>query len=136
MKEEYPTLSVKERDRRWSKLRDLMKKEKIDCLLVAGLRSREQLDRYITNDSRGGFVIFPIEGEPISLLPMTNGFSHLESVRRGEHPWIGEVRTGLRPFSQILVSVIKELGYDKSTIGIVGLKGIGTERDGFRTVYG
>ncbi|MDH5443545.1 MAG: peptidase, partial [Hadesarchaea archaeon] len=69
MEEEYPTLSLKERDRRWINLRELMKKEKMDCLVVAGLRSREQFDRYITNDLSGGFVIFPIEGEPISLLP-------------------------------------------------------------------
>ncbi len=128
MEEEYPTLSLKERDRRWKKLRELMKKEKMDCLVVAGLRSREQFDRYITNDLSGGFVIFPIEGEPISLLPTIYDItSHWESVRRGEQPWISDVRVG----PQALVSVIKELGYDKSNIGVVGLGGSGRERGGW-----
>ena len=130
LEEEYPTLSLKERDRRWRKLRELMKKEKMDCLVVAGLRSREQLDRYITNDITGGFVIFPIEGEPI-LLFFSNDFitSHWESMRRGEQVWVSDVRVG--PLREALVSVIKELDYDKSNIGVVGLGGLGREPEGW-----
>ena len=136
MKEEYPTLSLKERDRRWRNLRELMKKEKIDCLLVAGLRSREQLDLYISNGvSSGGFVIFPIEGEPISLYPFNEvKISHWESVRRGEQLWINDVRVH-RPLGEGLALVIKELGYDKSDIGVVGLGGFGRESEGWIPHY-
>ena len=112
-----------------------MKKEKIDCLLVAGLRSREQLDCYLSNDLCGGFVIFPIEGEPILLYPFTDSkFSHWESMRRGENFWINDVRVH-QPLREGLVSVIKELGYDKSNIGVVGLGGLGREPEGWIPYY-
>ena len=36
-----PTLSLKERDRRWTRIRQLMADKGLDCLIVPGLNGRE-----------------------------------------------------------------------------------------------
>src|SRR3989304_9672480 len=91
----YPTLTVKERDRRWSITRNLMRQHGLDCLLIFGSKGREQLDRYLTNDRSGGIVVFPLEGELVHLT--WAGFditAHLESSLRGEASWVSDMRGG------------------------------------------
>ena len=41
----FPALSKKERDRRWQRTRKMMREGGLDCLLVFGLKGREQFDR-------------------------------------------------------------------------------------------
>ena len=62
--EKWPELSLKERDRRWSRTKDMLRNKGLDCLVVFGLRGREWYDRYLTNDRSGGTTIFPFS--PIS----------------------------------------------------------------------
>ena len=64
MKSTYPTLSLKERDRRWKNVREMMKAGDLECLIVPGLKSREQLEVYLSNDNAQGIVVFPLEDEP------------------------------------------------------------------------
>lgn len=64
----YPTLSLRERDRRWRLVRGLMKMRGLDCLIVAGLNSRERLEYYLANDVGHGIVVFPLEGAPTYLV--------------------------------------------------------------------
>ena len=45
-----PTLSLTERDRRWAGVRKLMREHGFDGLLVAGFRSREMYETYISDD--------------------------------------------------------------------------------------
>ena len=60
-----PTLSLVERDRRWARVRGLMRERGFDGLLVAGFRSREMYETYISDDYNEGCVIFPLEGDPV-----------------------------------------------------------------------
>ena len=60
-----PTLSFTERDRRWVRVRNLMRERKLDGLLVAGFRAREMYESYISDDYNEGCVIFPLEGDPV-----------------------------------------------------------------------
>ena len=89
----YPTLSLRERDRRWSKVRDLMKAKELDCLLVAGLHGREQFDGYFTNDHMQGVVVFPLEGDPTCLTwTASHIIRHMENSSRGGAPWVEDMR--------------------------------------------
>ena len=59
-REKWPGLSDKERERRWERVRQLMISHDLDGLVVFGLKGREWLDRYLTNDATGGITIsFP-----------------------------------------------------------------------------
>src|SRR5262249_57019414 len=67
MNEQLPVLSLRERDRRWQRVRDLMRAHELECLIVGGYRGRERYECYITDDYVEGAVIFPLEGEPTAL---------------------------------------------------------------------
>ena len=63
----YPVLSLRERDRRWMLVRGWMKEKGVDCLILAGLKSREQYEGYLSNEYAEGVVVFPAEGGPVCL---------------------------------------------------------------------
>jgi Xaa-Pro aminopeptidase len=63
------SISLQEFQRRYAAIRELMKQEGLDCLLVVGLAddfNRGNI-RYITGSGRGGCCIFPPEGRPVFL---------------------------------------------------------------------
>ena len=62
-----PTLSMGERDRRWARVRELMRKHQVDGLLVTGFRAREMYESYVSDDYNEGCVVFPLEGAPTVL---------------------------------------------------------------------
>lgn len=91
----YPTLSLKERDRRRELARELMKNKGLDCLIVVGLRGREQFDGYLTNEVYMGIVVFPSEGKPTYLTWNAMFITrHMEHCSRGEILWIENIRVG------------------------------------------
>ena len=68
----YPTFSLDERDRRWGRVRQLMRDNGVDCLVASaatGIQGRAHADvKYLTqlgsNDEQYG-VVFPVEGTPL-----------------------------------------------------------------------
>jgi len=63
------SISQQEFKRRYAAIRDLMKKDELDCILVVGLSddfNRGNI-RYITGSGRGGCCVFPLEGDPVLL---------------------------------------------------------------------
>ncbi|MBI4318313.1 MAG: aminopeptidase P family protein [Chloroflexi bacterium] len=123
----YPSLSIAERDRRWARVRDSMAKQGLDCLLIAGLESREQFQQYVTNDHSGGYAIFPAEGEPVFLAWTASRItSQLEAASRGEIPWVTDSRVGAN--SATVIKVLRERGFDRARIGVVGLGGLGSRQ--------
>jgi len=116
----WPSLSDKERDRRWGRVRGLMKGQGLECLLVFGLKGKEQFDGYLTNDRTGGIAIFPLKGELVQLFWHPQYLvSHLESSIRGESSWVRDVRVGANGAG--VVEVLQEKGYDQANIGVVGV---------------
>jgi hypothetical protein len=73
---EPPILSFAERDRRWARVRCWMRTRNLDGLLVAGFRSREMYETYISDDYNEGCVVFPLEGEPVVVT-----WAHLRVMR-------------------------------------------------------
>src|SRR5574342_345544 len=69
LKPYLPQLSLKERDRRWSAVRERMVAKGIDCLVVWGNTISQGLGmtnvRYLTQVGswHGGIALFPLEGE-------------------------------------------------------------------------
>jgi len=62
-------ISVQEFQRRYKAIREAMKKEHLDCLLIVGLNddfNRGNI-RYVTGLGRGGCCVFPLEGRPVFL---------------------------------------------------------------------
>ncbi|MBI4322411.1 MAG: M24 family metallopeptidase [Chloroflexi bacterium] len=123
----YPTLSLAERDWRWTRVRDFMTNRALDCLLIAGLASKDQLQQYVTNDHSDGYVIFPSKGEPVMLVwTASRVTSHLDAASKGEIPWVTDSRVGSN--AATVVKVILEKGHDRATIGVVGLGGLGARQ--------
>jgi Xaa-Pro aminopeptidase len=116
-----PTLSFAERDRRWRRVRDLMRRENLDGLLVAGFRAREMYESYLADDYNEGCVLFPLEGEPIVVT-----WAHLRvkraqwSVERGNPLWIDDYRVAAT--GTAVAGLVEEMGLAQARVGIVGLR--------------
>src|SRR3990172_1241847 len=118
---EYPVLSLRERDRRWRRVRALMKEKGVECLILAGLKSREQLEGYLTNEYLEGIVIFPLDGDPVCLTWTGSRVTrHTENIQSANQPWVEDIRVGTS--GQSIAAILKEKGFDRARIGVVGLE--------------
>ena len=129
---ELPRLSIKERDRRWQMIRDAMKTEKLDCLVIWGSNGVQDNQvanvRYVTGIGGGGeqaFVVFPLDSEPTCYVW---GVTKLGWWPKAQN-WITDIQARNPTFAASVVKRVKELGFEKRTIGIVGLAGL-RDRDG------
>ncbi|MBM2812561.1 MAG: hypothetical protein HW416_3320 [Chloroflexi bacterium] len=115
-----PTFSMAERERRWGRVRDLMRRDGIDCIVglnSTGTHNRNQADvRYLTqigNNCEEVAVCFPVEGEVTAI---TN--------RGGYWPagdWVGEAMRSGRGWARSLAECLKEAGMEQATVGVCGL---------------
>lgn len=120
MNELSPTLSLTVRDRRWKLTKELMKSNEVECLILPGLHGREELEGYLSNEYVEGMVVFPLEGSPVNLtFANSRLFRRIYSASQGVTPWIEDMRLGIS--GAALVSVLKEKGFEKGRIGVVGL---------------
>jgi Xaa-Pro aminopeptidase len=115
-----PTLSLAERDRRWANVRKLMRERGFDGLLVAGFRSREMYETYISDDYNEGCVIFPLEGDPVVIT-----WAYLRVMRarwsqeRGTTLWVDDYRVATSGTG--VAEVLREKHLAESNLGVVGL---------------
>jgi Xaa-Pro aminopeptidase len=115
-----PVLSFKERDRRWARVRGLMRERGLEGLLVAGFRSREMYESYVSDDYNEGCVVFPAEGDPVVIT-----WAHLRVLRarwsaeRGHKLWIEDYRVATSGTSVAQAVSEKKLAHGK--LGVVGL---------------
>ena len=124
MEKIQPTLSLKERDRRWELVRGFLKEEELDCLIFAGLNAPQRHERFLSNEHRSGIVVFPREGAPVYLVRSNmDVVSNMENLRRGQTSWIADWRGGAT--GETLVDALKDKGFDSAVMGVFGLKGQG-----------
>ncbi|MGQ4618827.1 M24 family metallopeptidase [Nocardia sp. R7R-8] len=115
-----PTLSLSERDRRWRLLREMMRRNDVECLLVPPAPLRYPADTYFTNDIPGSAVILPLEGEPVAIQRGASvAGSWLQAQEWGEATWIEDMRFG--PRASTIVKVLEERGLTGSRIGTIGI---------------
>jgi Xaa-Pro aminopeptidase len=116
-----PILSPAERDRRWARVRHLMRERGLEGLLVAGFRSREMYETYISDDYDEGCVIFPLEGDPVVIT-----WAHLRVMRarwsqeRGATLWVDDYRVATSGAG--VAEVLREKHFAASNLGVVGLR--------------
>lgn len=117
---QFPTLSLTERDRRWDVARKVMDECGVQALIIAGLRSRENLDAWITNEALLGLAVVPREGEPMYITPgHIRILGRYDSVGSQRERWVSDVRFGdpagnLRDF-------LTQHRLTRARVGVVGL---------------
>jgi Xaa-Pro aminopeptidase len=115
-----PTLSLKERDRRWAGLRLAMAEKDLDAVIVGSFQGRERLEGYLIDDFLDSVVILPIEQDPVVLTFSTARASRIfESARRGIQPWVQDVRIGVGGVR--VAEILREKGLRSRRVGLVGL---------------
>jgi Xaa-Pro aminopeptidase len=123
-----PTYSIAERDRRWNLAREFMQGEGLDALLLFGEHEDAgpapfAYDTWFTNARAGTTVVFPRDGEPLSLLPMEMFWrDHLECGRRGDTLWISPENIRASRDSAAITDTLLALGLSTATIGVIGLE--------------
>ena len=114
-----PTLSLRERDRRWHAVRAAMREQRLDALIVGSFQGRERLESYLIDDFLDSIVVFPLEGEPTVLTFATSRISRaLESAARGVEPWVTDYRVAFG--GAAAAQALREKKLDAGRIGIVG----------------
>lgn len=130
---EYPTVSLKERDRRWNNARKFMQDHKVEALLAL----ESDAASYFTNDPPRGSqgILFPLSGDPIAFLyggsSAEQGVDYLmRSELDGQQSWVRDWRFKRRVEPE-LVRIIQGKLLSNARIGTIGLfkggKGSGTE---------
>lgn len=123
-----PTYSIAERDRRWNLAREFMQGEGLDALLVFGEHEHAgpapfAYDTWFTNARAGTTVVFPRDGEPLSLLPMEMFWrDYLECGRRGDTLWISPENIRASRDSAAIADTLLAMGLSTATIGVIGLE--------------
>ena len=122
-----PRFSHTERERRWSRVRDLMRREQIDA--VIGFPNQSHWDqfqadvRYLTHI--GGHqtevaVVFPVSGEVTAFV---RGRNEVEWWSIAQN-WVTDIRASRRSWGEPMIERLKELKVDKPAIGVSGLSGL------------
>jgi len=80
-----PELSVKEKDRRWSLLCKTLQKAGLSALIVYGGTQLGVPVHYLTRvwGNKQNMVIFPVDGEPVFLIPSNTGMTGEQLVKQG-----------------------------------------------------
>lgn len=107
-----------ERDLRWRRVRAMMKREGVDCLLTPEADGEGGADsRYLTQ--RAGWVVFPETGRVI--LVADSG----DRGRGGEAQWADETRPSEDgAWSPAIIDALRELKLERARIGVGRLSGV------------
>jgi len=123
---EFPRLSLQERDRRWAAVRARMRRTGVDCLIVRADSSKWDAGsaegRYLTHiggNGEDGYVVFDREAEPVFVIW---GPDHVANWREIQD-WCPDIRPFTPSFATTTASRVRELGRERSTIGLVGRLG-------------
>lgn len=117
--EKMPTgFSRAEMERRWSKAREWMRREKFDCLLVPA-RTQGSADVKWLSESVANWVIFPATGQPTLIFRRRQERDEI----RDKSPIQFDLRMSRFNRSQLLIDRLKELGMQNARIGVGNLSG-------------
>jgi Xaa-Pro aminopeptidase len=142
----FPLLSLKERDRRWALVRREMSQRSLDALVICGDQGNWHGNmanvRYVTGIGDMSWAVFPVKAEPILLTWWTSPFEAKRNPQTDsltarirakvkpdlpgrnpwglEAPWVREVRMGWPRWSQAVLGVLRDLGLERGSIGLVG----------------
>ena len=104
-----------------------MDEQDLKALIIFGSREGAfpapyAMDTFFTNDRPGAIVVFPLNGEPISLVFALAVNDLMQAMARHEDVWIRpENMFGGAPNGHALVTILKKLGLMNAKIGVLGL---------------
>ena len=119
----YPRFSLKERDRRWNSLRELMHQNNLD-VIVTPQNTGHSMDfqantRWLTHCGGGGdadiAAVFPLDGEVT--IVATSAEPRWPPVQN----WVSDVREARRSYGRVIGQRLKELSPTPKRVGIAGL---------------
>src|SRR5262245_1217386 len=119
--------SLAERDRRWSRVRELMRLEGLDAII--GFPNQSHWDqfqadvRYLTHI--GGHqtevaVVFPLTGDATAFVRGGNEIEWWSIAQDG----LTDIRASRRSWGEPMIDRMKELNLDRARIGVSGLSGL------------
>jgi len=122
-----PKFSYAERDRRWSRVRQLMRHQQLDTII--GFPNQSHWDqfqadiRYLTHI--GGHqtevaVVFPVSGDVTAFV---RGGNEVEWWSIAQD-WVRDIRPSRRSWGEPMIARMKELKLDDGRIGVSGLSGL------------
>jgi Xaa-Pro aminopeptidase len=125
----YRRFSLAERDRRWRKVRELMRRDGIAAIVAPqnpGNSTDWQADaRYLSHCGGGAdasiAVVFPLEGDVTAVAT-----SAAERWGAATQDWVKDVREAKRRYGRVMAERLLELGVKNEKIGICGLSGTRT----------
>lgn len=117
---EYPTISLKERDRRWGLIRKMMEEENVEALMVVPGMQFDDPTNYLTN-SGSPLLFFPLKGEPIAFQrPNALAIDTLmKSEAYGIKSWVEEARYLSGGEGDEWINILKDHGLTGSRIGVI-----------------
>jgi Xaa-Pro aminopeptidase len=113
------SISRQEYERRYAAIRELMRRDGLDCLLVVGLGddfNRGNI-RYITGSGRGGCCVFPREGKPVFLQGPGQASSPKIKQTVDAHRLL-DLRETDNPAEQVKIELARSYGGNR--VGIIG----------------
>lgn len=123
---ELPALSLTERDRRWSLVRDEMAKRDLDVLVLWGWPAVWDFctanARYLCpvgGNAEFNVLIFPRDGDPTCFVLMP---TFVEGWRRTQN-WVSDIRSRKGTWADTVAARLRELGLTNANIGMDGLAG-------------
>lgn len=122
-----PKFSMAERERRWGRVRELMRREKLDAII--GFPNQSHWDqfqadiRYLTHI--GGHqtevaMVFPLTGDPTAFV---RGGNEIEWWTIAQD-WLKDIRSSRRDWSPPVIERMRELKLQGGRIGVSGLSGL------------
>lgn len=110
-----PKLSLGERDRRYSILREQLRKRGVDCAVVNGSNLF-----YLSNGVKGElFGILPTDDKPLAVVVNRRHLIDISPrVLLDSQEWVTDLKPGFD--ASAVVEKLKELQLDKATIGLAG----------------
>lgn len=117
--------SIAERDRRWAAVRALMRRDRLDVIVVpnnTGHSTDFQANaRYLTHVGGGSdadvAAVFPLEGQVAAVANGANKYWGQPEVQS----WTTDLREARRNYGAATVAKLKELKVERGRIGITGL---------------
>jgi Xaa-Pro aminopeptidase len=123
MPEQLPKqeLSLKEKERRYSLLREKLNKTGLSALIVYGGSQLGVPVHYLTRvwGNKMNMLVFPTEGEPVFLIPSNSGQTPQQTAKQGQGCWIPERNIRLSPNLAVdAAKIIISLKLENSLVGI------------------
>jgi Xaa-Pro dipeptidase len=123
---ELPRLSITERDRRWALIREHMKDQGLDCLVLFGMPTMWDFTtanaRFVTHiggNAAFNITVFPLHEDPTVFVQMP---TFVEYWKRSQD-WVTDIRARKGTWAQSIAQRLNELCFGNRTVGVDGLAG-------------